>query len=489
MTCIGRHSISCATQAEFEVRTLRALDACHQQYDAEMRIAVVQLAGTRQEDWRKTLREMEDALDTAAAGGADAALLPECAWPAYYLESREHYWAQRRGGMPGSDEFLDWLGRQARGRRLLICAGFVQECGERLFNAAGVVDAAGSLCGICRKSFLWDFDHAWFDRGTELRPIETEWGPVGVLICADARLPEIPATLAQRGARWLLQPTAWVNAGAPDAPWNPQPEFLIAARAREFGLPIASASKSGIEGGTRFVGSSLICRPDGRVIVQAPVERPGVHLGEIVPCDAVPPRMSPDERSALTTTGRVCLPRADVPPLDVYPLPRSCSDAALQRFAQHPPSTPALGIAAPERGAGPVVYEGSGAIAFRGDCGALSAVAGVQIAVVNSSELERFAGIRTLAMRGTHLLVACGEHCDVHWIRTRAAENRMLVFAASAAGWLAVDSSGMVVDSGLWPEFPLSEPRVRLDVAAAANKKVANATDVMLDRTPAHYAL
>ena len=53
------------------------------------------------------------------------------------------------------------------------------------------------------------------------RPCDTPWGRVGIMICADARLPEIAATLATRRRQLLLQPTAWVNVGTPDEPVEP----------------------------------------------------------------------------------------------------------------------------------------------------------------------------------------------------------------------------------------------------------------------------
>jgi predicted amidohydrolase len=71
----------------------------------------------------------------------------------------------------------------------------------------------GQIAGIHRKCFLWDFDHDYFAAGEEIRPFDTSVGRMGVMICADARLPEIAATLVRKGAEVILQPTAWVNAG------------------------------------------------------------------------------------------------------------------------------------------------------------------------------------------------------------------------------------------------------------------------------------
>ena len=102
-----------------------------------------------------------------------------------------------------------------------------------------------------------------------------------MMVCADARLPENPATLAARGAELILHPTAWVNAGSADTPWNPQPEFLIPTRAAECGVPIASASKWGAEGDTTFVGSSLVCDAAGQVVAQCGMTKTAVVVADV----------------------------------------------------------------------------------------------------------------------------------------------------------------------------------------------------------------
>ena len=109
-------------------------------------------------------------------------------------------------------------------------------------------------------------------------------------------LPEVPATLAARGARLLLQPTAWVNVGTPDRLWNPQPDYLIAERAREFGIPVASCSKWGVEGATTFVGSSLICDAGGNVLAQCGTKETNVVVADVTPMEPQRPQATPQER-------------------------------------------------------------------------------------------------------------------------------------------------------------------------------------------------
>jgi predicted amidohydrolase len=263
------------------------------------RIAVAQTPGVRLEQWRETLKLIFDLIRTAAERRADLVVLPECVWPAYHLGSRQALAAARASGMPTEVKLLEELTRAARSHSLAICAGYLSEQADRLLNRACFIDRHGELLGTHDKCFLWDFDRRWFAPGTGIRPIETEFGPVGIMICADARLPEIPATLAARGARLILQPTAWVNAGSPGHLWNPQADFLIAARAAEFGLPVASASKWGREGDTTFVGSSLICDAEGRILSQAPQAETCVLTADVEPGSNPRVRITDSEREAL----------------------------------------------------------------------------------------------------------------------------------------------------------------------------------------------
>lgn len=300
------------------------------------RLAVAQTPGTELAEWRATLELLEDFVHRAAAERANVVLLPECAWPAYFIGTRAAYFAARSTGLPGPDEFLQRVCAWARATRISICIGFVAEHDRRLYNAAALISAAGELLGVQHKCFLWDFDHDWFEPGQSLHPTDTPFGRAGMMICADARLPEIPATLAARGAELLLQPTAWVQVGTPGKLWNPQPDFLIRARALEFGVPIASASKCGAEGDTTFVGSSLICDSDGDVLTQCGQREPGVIAADVEFSSPRSHGMTQEQSAALLAEQPPRIPAANVPPLKVILAPQH---PAASPGSAPPPST------------------------------------------------------------------------------------------------------------------------------------------------------
>ena len=106
-----------------------------------------------------------------------------------------------------------------------------------------------------------------------------------MVICAETRAPEILATLAADGAELLAMPTCWVNGSrTPGQFANPQVDFLIEARAREFGLPFVCADKSGLElAGVGMSGKSRIVAADGSLVAEAPATGETVIIARIEP--------------------------------------------------------------------------------------------------------------------------------------------------------------------------------------------------------------
>ena len=460
-----------------------------------MRIAVVQTPGSRLDHWRQTLELIEDLVRQAAARGAQIAVLPECVWPAYDIGSCQAYAAARAAGLPSPDDFRSHLQEAARGNAIALCAGYTEEHGDHLFNAACLIDAAGNILGTHRKCFLWDFDHDYFVAGQVIEPIATPFGCVGLMICADARLPEIAATLARRGANLILQPTAWVDASGDQTLWNPQPEFLVPTRAAEFGVPIASASKWGREGNTTFVGCSLICDAHGHVLARCPKDQTAVITADVQPCTPRPPVLHADERAVLA--GGPIAAGADLPPVDLVLVPPGAAvDAGSYQpdtVAGQSTSSLRLLVTLPRASDSP-----------DGDwedhhAGLLVSAPGeevldlglVRVAAVKGADVKRFATLRRFALLGIHVAVVLGDEPSLTVVQARACENRIFVVWATTAEVRVLDPRGLVVFEAPWPPASSAELSVAttLDVRAATNKEVAPRTNVLTDRRPGQYAL
>jgi len=455
-----------------------------------MRLAVAQTPGRRLDDWQETWDSIADLLARAAGQRADLVVLPECVWPAYDLTSKRAYFAAREAGLPGPDAFRARLAQLARQHHISICAGYVAEEGDRLANAAVLLDQDGRVLGVHRKCFLWDFDHDYFEPGQTIRPVEAPFGRVGVMVCADARLPEIPATLAARGATLMLQPTAWVNAGTPAQRWNPQPDFLIAARAAEFGVPIASASKWGVEGPTTFVGSSLICDANGRILVQAEPAETTVLVADVELAQPRRPVLTAAERTVLLSAGAVDRPRRDVSPLTMLlaPVQTTETDIAAHLHACGLADQPVLVLQKPPEAQARRATRPSPRHAILTGLAEFPVeLSGVRVSVLTAEDARRFAGVRCAALGGAHLVVAWGLGATLPLLPARACENRIFVVSADAQGATVFDPRGVLLAELAWPLTLSAAPSVALDVRAAADKLVAPRTDVIGGRRPAQY--
>jgi predicted amidohydrolase len=478
---------------------IRATPAAPKERPIMLRIAVAQTPGSRLDRWPQTLEVVEDLIEQAASRNADLVLLPECVWPAYFIGSTDAYFAARQRGMPSDRWFVAQLVAWARAHRISICAGYVAEEGRRLFNAASLIGESGELLGTYRKCFLWDFDHEFFEAGDALTPIETRWGPLGIIICADARMPEIAGTLAARGIRLILQPTAWVNCGLPDQLWNPQPELLLPERAREIGVPTASASKWGVEGAATFVGSSVICDAAGRIVAQCGTSETKLAIAEVALGTSRPPQMTDAQRARLLSTQAAELPAADVPPLQVALL-NDVMDAetALESTRQlnassEPPPTLLLLSSAPSAAAGADQPRGDNWLLLTRPTDVVHALGNVRVAAVRERDTYGFAPLRALAFGGIHLAVVFGDNVSARTLRSRAAENRIFLVHVIADGIRAYDPRGQPAGTAraynpTAANGGKATDVLTLDVAQAADKEFAPRTNPFTQRRPSLYA-
>lgn len=372
---------------------------------------------------------------------ADLLVLPEATYPAYYLESAERY---RQSDVERSAVVLERFSTLAAEHALWLVVGFVEEDGDRLYNSAAVFDRGGTLVGIARKNFLWDHDHKWFTPGDALSVFDSEFGKIGVLICADARVPEIPATLISDGARLIVQPTAWVNTAIVRRTYrNIQPDFLISARAIEFGVPFVCSSKAGREADLlEYVGQSEIVSADGKVLAQAPLGGEHVIVAEV--------SLGEPRRLGLDDAARQRLLSAD-PPVRAETPGVSCTVRLKETI-----DALAAGL------------EGVGA----------------RVGRLTVADLDSFAPARCHALDGASVLIVKGRVIDDTLVRTRAAENRVFIIVATDAAQMVVDPDGTVV----WRPSDWSDT-VELDLARADVKEFNPGTDLWAQRQVACYRL
>ncbi len=432
-----------------------------------------------------TLDAIERTIDAAARRKADLLVLPECAYPAYLLGSVDSY---RRGSHLTSDRFLRRLSERASRHRMHIVCGLVEDTPKALYNSAALLDDRGSIVGMARKRFLWSAERDWYTVGDEIRVCDTPLGRIGIVICAEARMPEILATLAHDGAELIAMPTCWINgsreAGAYE---NPQVAFLIEARAREFAVPFVCADKSGMEmPGVGYVGLSRIVGADGSLLAEAP------PTGDALSCASLSLQVC--ERASMSDALRSRLLAGEEPRrlsgvpkrrLTVAALPAGVIErwtpsheaAALQSLAERGVTLAvAPGCSSPAPGSLDVVRSPV--------AGGVTSVGPLRVAFVTGGDVRSFASSRAAALDGAEALIVLDAPDDLPLLRARALENRVFVLAAGAAKAVAIGPGGEILArADADGETAVAE----IDPSAAWDKCVAPRTDVLAERRVGLY--
>jgi predicted amidohydrolase len=427
-------------------RLVSSLDPEGGRIGRTVRIAALQLRAHDRADFAREVNAIVSRVAGAAAD-ADLVVLPEGTFPAYVLGDAGE------GDARDVETAVERLGNLARDTSTVIVAGAaVREAGA-IRNAALVIDRDGSLAGRADKLFLWHFDRLWFEAGARIAPVRTKIGTLGVLICADGRLPTISRTLVDLGAEMLVMPTAWVTSGRdPAALENVQADLLARVRAFENGVPFVAANKCGAElGMVAYCGKSQIVDENGEIVAIAGQREPETLVADLrcgrprprrLPIRDLPPRTA-----AVDSPVRIAISCGPLP-ADIDERLRILDDAFViapgdaNRLA-------ALDRVVPTVAAGDDLFvDPGGLVAYRH--------AGYRLAVwsaaASSAWTQRIA-------------------------RARALELRLYVIVFENAGRAyAVDPDGVIV-AGTFDDYRIAS--FLLDVRKACETRVAPGTDIV----------
>ncbi len=162
------------------------------------------------------------------------------------------------------------------------------------YNTAIVVAPDGRLLARTRKLHIPITAGYHEDRYFRAGPAEGEAGDgafpllalddarLGLPTCWDQWFPELARAYSLGGADVLVYPTA--IGSEPDHPqFDTEPlwERVIVGNAIANGLFMVAVNRTGEEPPLRFYGSSFICDPYGRKLVQAPRDEPAVLVADL----------------------------------------------------------------------------------------------------------------------------------------------------------------------------------------------------------------
>jgi predicted amidohydrolase len=168
----------------------------------------------------------------------------------------------------------------ARLLRVYICSGLIEKDEEKVYNSAVIIDPQGELILHHRKINELDIGHPYYALGDRLNVCHTEYGTIGLLICADANTDGFVLTksLAYMGADVILSPSSWAVPADHDNQEEPYGGTWTDAYkpiAKDFRVWIASCSNVGwMTGGPwqgwKGIGCSMVIGPGGTDVLHAP---------------------------------------------------------------------------------------------------------------------------------------------------------------------------------------------------------------------------
>ncbi|MDP7251796.1 MAG: carbon-nitrogen hydrolase family protein [Planctomycetota bacterium] len=194
--------------------------------------------------------KMEDWLRRANGEGALLVVFPEACVSGYCFEEKEDA-ARFAEAIPGptTDRFCALCSELG----IWLVFGMLELDGNRIFNSAPLIGPDG-VVGVYRKVHLpfLGVDRFTVPGDRPFEVFETPIGNIGINICYDAAFPESSRLVALEGADILVLPTNWPGKAICYS------EYVIATRCLENRINYVACDRVGEEGGTRFIGNSVI---------------------------------------------------------------------------------------------------------------------------------------------------------------------------------------------------------------------------------------
>ncbi|NOY13094.1 MAG: carbon-nitrogen hydrolase [Deltaproteobacteria bacterium] len=259
-----------------------------------LKVAMLQQrCGTDRSD---NLRKSFAAIRTAAAQGAQLAVLQELHTGLYFCQTEDNAVFQQAESIPGPS--TDQFGRLAQELGIVLLISLFERRAPGLYhNTAVILEQDGSIAGTYRKMHIPDdpgyYEKFYFTPGdNDFRPIATSVGKLGVLICWDQWYPEAARLMALAGAELLLCPTA-IGYDPNDSREEQQRQreaWLTVQRAHAIanGIPLLAVNRVGFEAdpsgataGAQFWGSSFAAGCQGEILVQGSETEEELLLVEI----------------------------------------------------------------------------------------------------------------------------------------------------------------------------------------------------------------
>lgn len=168
--------------------------------------------------------------------------------------------------------YTDRLSELARQYGMMLSVGLVEKECERLYDSAVLIDHDGTLLLKHRKmNILSELMTPPYAPGSDVRAVDTRFGRVGMLICADTFVSRHLERMREQHPDVLIVPYGWA---APKEKWPEHGKSLsytVSKAARAVGAPVVGVDLVGLIthgpwSGRTYGGRSVVCDATGALL-------------------------------------------------------------------------------------------------------------------------------------------------------------------------------------------------------------------------------
>lgn len=241
-------------------------------------VAALQLAFS--DDIDENIASVTALVRQAAARGAKIILPPELFEGPYFCKVEEESLFANARPLNEHPAVLA-MRKLAAELQVYIPTSFFERDGQHHYNSLAMIDDAGEIMGVYRKSHIPDgpgYEEKYYFRpgNTGFKVWETRYGTIGVGICWDQWYPETARIMALMGAEMLFFPTA-IGSEPYDAELDTSRMWrrAMVGHAVSNVMPVIAANRIGDEDGQSFYGNSFITDEWGDLMTEAGTDEAG----------------------------------------------------------------------------------------------------------------------------------------------------------------------------------------------------------------------
>ncbi len=243
------------------------------------------------EDPAKNLQTALEKISEAAKKGAQLVCLSELFFSRYFCQTNDDHFFSLAEPVPGP--LSNTLCKAALDHKIVLVVSLFEKEGKNFYNTALVINPDGTIAGKYRKIHIPDdlpnhYSELYYFKPGDLgiKPFETPFGKIGVLVCWDQWYPEAARSLALQGAQIIFYPTAigWQVSQKQDEIGKKEFEAwttIQRSHAIANGVFIASVNRIGTEQNIDFWGGSFVADPYGTFISAASHDREEILLATV----------------------------------------------------------------------------------------------------------------------------------------------------------------------------------------------------------------